>query len=228
MSLLVILSALVAPSALAGQGEGAAGGGGAADTMSTAAADERAQAAVAAVLVATLGERFHEPMLEVRLGQAGIESIGPREQVVSGSGQLRFDGDDDGWFSFAYRSLYDPVHGGAGYPEVELGGDEGGGERFVPNDARLVAELETRLVDEFESWPGAGRVFLQFDDISSLQTGERFLLIEASGLADFGSGGRTPARVEALYDLQARAWRSIEHTLEPNVSPREGSGTAGW
>lgn len=230
MSLLVILSAAVAPCALAGQGEGAAGGGGAADTISIAAPDEQARSAAAAVLVATLSERFDDPMLEVRLDEAVVESTGPRDQVVHGSGGLRFDGgDDDGWLAFRYRSRYDPLFGTAGYPEITLGGEgEAEGERFVPNDARLMAELEHLVAEEFESWPGAGRVFLQFDDISSLQSGNRFLQIEASGIVDFGTGGSTAARIEALYDLHERTWREIGHELAPNITTQHDATAAGY
>src|SRR5690606_16217742 len=106
-----------------------------------------------------------------------------------------------------YRTRYDPAFGSAGYPEITLGADgEGDGERYVPNDARLVAELESLVADELASWPGAGRVLLQLDDISSLQSGGSLLQIEANGIADFGPGGSTAARIEALYDLQARTW----------------------
>jgi len=226
--LLAILSAAAFPCALAGEGEGAAGSGGAADTMDTSPTlGEQAQGAVAAVLVATLGERFGDPRLEVRLGAADVESSEPHGQVVSGVGQLRFEGGDE-WLAFRYRTRYDSGFGSAGYPEITLGaGGEGSEERFVPNDAGLVAELESRVAGEFESWPGAGHVLLQLDDISSLQSGESFLHIEASGIADFGPGGSTAARIEALYDLDAGTWRSIESSLAPNISAHDDGGTAG-
>lgn len=229
--LLAILSAVAIPCALADEGEGAAGSGGAADTMEFALAlDEATQGAVAAVLIATLGERFHDPALEVRLGDAVIESAGPRDRVIRGTGQLRFEsGSGVDWLGFRYRTRYDPVFGSAGYPEITLGaGGEADNERFVPNDAALLAELESLVAGELESLPGAGHVFLQLDDISSLQTGKSFLHIAASGIADFGPGGSTPARIEAVYDLQARVWRSIEPTLAPNVRAYDDGGTAGY
>ena len=234
--LLAMLSALVAPCALAGIGEGTAKGGGAADTIPAdiapahVVADDQAQAAVAAVLVATLVERFADPMLEVRLDPAKAEAGGPRDHVLHGTGQLRLDGGgDQDWLAFRYSSRYDALFGTAGYPEIALGADGAGeGERFVPNDAALVGELETRLAAEFEARPGAGRVFLQFDDISSVQAGDRFLRIEASGIADFGPGGSTAARVDALYDLKARRWLGIEHALAPNIVAHGDGGTAGY
>lgn len=226
--LLAILSAVASPCAMAAEGEGAAGSGGAADTIPVPARlDDRAQGAVAAVLVATLGERFADPRLEIRLGAAAVEPAEPGGQVVSGLGQLRFEGGDD-WLAFRYRTRYEPLYGTAGYPEISLGTDgEGDHERFVPNDAGLVAELEALVAGELESLPGAGHVFLQFDDINSMQSGGSFVHIQASGIADFGTGGSTPARIEALYDLQARAWRSIESSLAPNITPHGEGGTAG-
>ena len=232
---LAMLFAGAAPCALADTGEGTAQGGGAADTIPSsvpvdAIANEQAQAAVAAVLVASLGERFDDPMLELRLGPAEVETSAEREHVVHGTGHLRLaGGGEQDWLAFRYRSRYDPMFGTAGYAEVSLGGDgEGEGERFVPNDARLLVELERRLAIEFESRPGAGRVFLQLDDVSSLQSGQRFLRIEASGLVDFGPGGSTTASVDALYDLQAMDWLSIEHALAPNIVAHGDGGTAGY
>jgi len=233
---LALVCAGAAPCALAGTDEGTVPGGGAADTTFPSpaavaiAADEQAQAAVAAVLVATLGERFGDPMLELRLGPAEVEAGGARDHVVHGTGHLRLaDGGEQDWLAFRYRSRYDPMFGTAGYAEVSLGGDgEGEGERFVPNDARLLVELETRLAREFEARPGAGRVFLQLDEVSSLQSGDRFLRIEASGLVDFGPGGSTTASVDALYDLQALDWLSIEHALAPNIVAHGDGGTAGY
>lgn len=233
---LAMLVASAAPCALAAAGAGAAQGGGAVDTTpatvagGTGAADEHTRAAVAAVLVATLSERFEDPMLELRLGPADVEAVGDRDHVVHGTGQLRLAGSGEhDWLAFRYRSRYDPMFGTAGYAQVRLGGDgQGEGERFVPNDARLLVELETRLALEFESRPGAERVFLQLDDVSSLQSGDRFLRIEASGLVDFGPGGNTTATVDALYDLRSMDWLSIEHALAPNIVVHGDGGTAGY
>ena len=228
--LLAILSAAAIPRALAGDGEGVAGGGEAADTIHATRPDERIQGAVAAVLVATLGERFGDPALEIRLGATTLEASTPRNLVVQGLGELRFEGGSgEDWLAFRYRSRYDPVTGGAGYPEISLGSEgQADGEHFVPNDAGLVAELESLVAAELESRPGASRVHLQLDDISSLQSGRGFLHIEADGIVDFGAGGSTAARIEALYDLQAGLWRSVEHVLAPNIRAHDDGGTAGY
>ncbi|MEN1940490.1 hypothetical protein WCE39_05230 [Luteimonas sp. MJ174] len=198
------------------------------------AASGEVQAGVAAVLVATLAERFSSTMLDLRLDPATVDVEGPREHVVHGIGYVRFtdgagaDEGSDEWLAFRYRSRYDPLFASAGYPEIVLGaGGEGEGERFVPNDALLLGELEARVATELEALPGAGRVFLQLDDISSTQSGERFVRIQAQGLADFGPGGSTDALIDALYDLGSGAWLSIEHALGPNVRAHEDGATAG-
>lgn len=192
-------------------------------------ADEQVLAAVAAVLVATFGAELDGDMLELKLGDAAVTVEGPREHVVQGAGALRFgDGKGDDWLAFRYQTRYDPLFSSAGYPQVSLGGNgQGADERFIPNDARLLAELEARVGADLEALPGAGRVFLQLDEVSSLQSGTRFLHIEARGLADFGPGGRTGAQVDALYDLHAGAWLTIAHELAPNIQAHDDGGTAG-
>ncbi|MEN1928121.1 hypothetical protein WCE37_03830 [Luteimonas sp. MJ250] len=225
--LLAILS-VAAPCASAQAGEDAAVR--AADTIPMPSpVDEQVLAAVAAVLVATLGDEFGDSMLELTLGEARLAVAGPRDHVVHGVGELRFSGGDDTWLAFRYRTRYDPLFVSAGYPEIDLGADgEGAGERFVPNDAALLGELEARMAGELESLPGAARVFVQLDDISSMQSGSRFLHIEASGIADFGPDGSTVANVEALYDLHAGAWLRINHTLENAAAARTDEPLAGY
>lgn len=233
--LLLAMLCLAAPGAPAWAGEAVvAGMDDAAEATAPAPApmpvpaDEQARAAVAAVLVATLGEAFGEDMLELKLDEALVDVAGPRDHVVHGVGEVRFAGTGaDDWLAFRYQTRYDPVFSSAGYPEIHLGADgEGDGERYVPNDALLLAELEARIAADLEGRPGAGRVFLQLDDVTSLQSGSRFMHIEASGLADFGPGGRTPARVDALYDLHRGAWLGIAHELAPNIQAHDGGGTA--
>lgn len=229
--LLAMLSAFVAPYALAGIGEGTAKGGGAADTMSTPAqAGDTARAAVAAVLVATLAERFKDPMLELKLVSATLEADAAVGQVMQGVGLLRLGGGDEhDWLAFRYRSRYDTTFDTAGYPDITLGGDgEGEGERFVPNDARLLAELEAQVASGFEALPRAGGVFLQFDEISSLSSGSRFLQIKARGIADFGPGGSAAIAIEAIYDLRAANWLEISHALDPPVAARADRPLAGY
>lgn len=193
------------------------------------AVDEQVLAAVAAVLVATFGAEFDDDMLELKLGEATVAVEGPREHVVQGVGALRFSGGGDDWLAFRYQTRYDPLFSSAGYPEIDLGMDgEGNDERFVPNDAGLLGELEVRMASELEARPGVDRVFLRFDEVSSMQSGSRFLHIEASGLADFGPAGSTATNVEALYDLQAGTWLRINHALVTAAHARTDEPLAGY
>lgn len=232
--LLLAMMTVAASCAHARAGEDAAAR--AADTHRGAApsavapAGEQVRAAAAAVLVATLGQQFGDDMLEITLGEAGVEVVGPREHIVSGLGEVRFAGNDrdDDWLAFRYQTRYDPLFASAGWPEISLGaGGEGEGEHYVPNDAGLLVELEARVVAELEAEPGAGRVHLLLDEVSTLRSGSRFMHIEASGLADFGPGGSTGARVDALYDLHAGAWLAIRHELAPSYRMHDDGGTAG-
>lgn len=209
-----------------------AGMRGAADTHAGAhptvrgPAGEAVQSAVAAVLVATLAQRFDGRMEDLRLDQVDLD-VGTPGPVVHGRGAIRLDGGEE-WLAFRFHTRYDPVFARAGYPEVELGGGgEGDGERHVPNDAALVAELESRVAGELGSMPGAGPVRLRFDRIRSVRTGDRFLHIDAGGLAYLGSDGHLPAEVQALYDLHTGSWLDVGHALVPDLRPRDDGGIAG-
>lgn len=206
-----------APAAVRDAGEGAG----------TPLVDEQVRAAVAAVLVATLASEFGDAMLELRLGEATVAAEGARDHVVSGLGEVRFAGGGEQWMAFAYRTRYDPLAGGAGWPEIRLGTDGAAeGERYVPNDARLVGELESAVAGELEALPGAGRVWLQLDRVASLESGGRFLRIDAAGVADFGPGGRTGVEVEGLFDAATGRWLRIAHALEPNVRAHDAATAA--
>jgi hypothetical protein len=178
--------------------------------------------AVAAVLVGALGAEFGEAMVDVRLDSVQVEVESARDHVLSGTGRVRIGapggggqaGEDD-WLGFQYRTRYDTLFASAGWPDVQLGG---GDERDVPNDAVLVAELEQRLADELEQLPGAGRVYMQFDDITSVESGQRFVRIAATGVADFGTGGSTSTEVDALYDRGAGTWLRVRQELGANIS----------
>ncbi|MBB1471974.1 hypothetical protein H5368_02900 [Luteimonas sp. MC1782] len=179
--------------------------------------------AVAAVLVGALGAEFGNAMVDVRLDSAQVAVESARDHVVSGSGRVRIgagaasDGmaTDGDWLAFQYRTRYDTLFASAGWPDVQLGGD---GEREVPNDALLISELEDRLATELEQLPGAGRVYLQFDAINSVETGARFVRIDATGVADFGTGGNTSAHVEAVYDRRDATWLRVRQELGANIS----------
>lgn len=173
--------------------------------------DEAMDNAVAAVIVAALGEQFasYEP-ISVRLDAFDVQAAGERERVVSGEGRLRL-GDDPDWIGFRYRTRYDAGLGNAGYPELLLGGVDAS-ERAIPNDAMLVHQLDDQVVAELERTQG-GRARLQLDRIETAEAGHRFLRIDARGIVDFGLRGLTPIRIESLYDTTRSTWQRVYYEL---------------
>ncbi|TDK23382.1 hypothetical protein E2F46_10700 [Luteimonas aestuarii] len=173
--------------------------------------DETLDNAVAAVVVAALGEQFagHEP-ISIRLDVVDVVSTSERDRVVSGEGRLRL-GDDPDWIGFRYRTRYDGSFGNAGYPELVLGG-VGDVERVVPNDAALVRQLDDQVVAELDRTQGGG-ARLQLDRIDTAEAGHRFLRIDASGIVDFGLRGLTPIRIESLYDTARSTWQRVYYEL---------------
>src|SRR5690606_37006749 len=125
-------------------------------------------------------------------------------------------GGDADWIGFRYRTLYDTLHGSAGYPELTLGAANDG-ERAVPNDAMLVGELDARVVARLDEEFGGQPVRLQLDRITTMEAGSRYLRIEANGIADFGQEGTTPAQVDALYDRKDASWLRVNYELGPAV-----------
>lgn len=178
--------------------------------------DETLHNAVAAVVVAALTEQFDNRAVAVQLDSADIQIVSIRDRVVSGEGRMRIGAEGEDWIGFRYRTLYDTLYASAGYPEVTLGGSNDG--RTVPNDSALVQQLDARVVaaldKEFQGQP----VRLQLDRITTVEAGGRFLRIDASGIADFGREGSTPARVDALYDSRDDAWLRVNYELGP-VAP---------
>lgn len=185
---------------------------------SRAEGDETLHNAVAAVVVAALTEQFDNRTVAVQLDSADVQIASIRDRVVSGEGRMRIGADDEDWIGFRYRTLYDTLYGSAGYPEVTLGGSRD--ERTVPNDSALVQQLDARVAaaigKEFKDQP----VRLQLDRITTLEAGKRFLRIDATGIADFGRDGSTPARVDALYDRRDEAWLRVNYELGPAAALR--------
>lgn len=173
--------------------------------------DEALDNAVAAVVVAALGEQFagYEP-ISVRLDAFDVQSASERDRVVSGEGRLRL-GDEPDWIGFRYRTRYDATFGNAGYPELLLGG-VAASERAIPNDAMLVHQLDDQVVAELERTQG-GNARLQLDRIETVEAGRRFLRIHASGIVDFGLRGLTPIRIESLYDTTRSSWQRVYYEL---------------
>lgn len=173
--------------------------------------DDAMDSAVAAVVVAALGDQFSgNGTVSVRLDSIDVQASGDRDRVVSGAGRVRL-GDDPDWIGFRYRTRYDANFGNAGYPELTLGGVDAD-ERNIPNDALLVRQLDDQVVAELDRAHG-GNARLQLDRIDSAEAGRRFLRISASGIVDFGLRGLTPIRIESLYDVSRSAWQRVYYEL---------------
>jgi hypothetical protein len=182
------------------------------ETGLAADARKRLDDAVAAAVVAALGEELGGRQVEMRLDPVSVQPGSPRDRRVVGRGQMRIEDDAD-WVTFRFELLYDTLMETAGYPQLRLGGGEG--EHVQPNDSGQVRALEDRvhalMAEEF----GNQQLRLQLDRILTLQTGSRLQRIEADGLVDFGLDGTAPLRVDALYDAREQRWLRVAYRLLP-------------
>lgn len=169
--------------------------------------------AVAGVLVGALTEQFGGRTVSVRLDKIDVLPSSIRDRTVSGTGRVRIGGDQD-WVGFRFNTLYDTLLGSAAYPDITLGGIASG-ERQVPNDTVLIRQLDDTVARRLGKEFASQTVRLQLDDITTVEAGTRYLRINASGIADFGRDGTTPAQIEALYDLRDNAWLRVNYELGP-------------
>ena len=178
---------------------------------------------VAASLVGALSEQLGDRPVKIKLERVVVETTSMRDRMVSGQGALQIDNAQD-WIGFRFSTLYDAVLESAGYPELSIG-TVGPGGRTLPNDSKLVRELDDRVVGMLGEEFGYQQVRLQLDRIDTIEAGVRYLRIDASGIADFGLDGTAPTRVEGLYDREQRAWLRVTYTLDgaPPVASSPGS-----
>ncbi len=207
---MVLLAVALTPQSVLAQ---TASGPGAARTASgdqVSSGDDALDNAVAAVVVAALVEQLGTPSIAVSLESLNVAITSVRDRRVSGQGRLRMD-EQGGWIGFGFSTVYDTTFHSAGYPEITIGGIATG-EREVPNDSRLVGQLEERVASELDAqFPDAAR--LQLDDISTVEGGQRLLRINARGIADFGRSGSTPVEIVGLYDRTTDAWQRVNYVL---------------
>jgi hypothetical protein len=180
---------------------------------SAAPRSERLQDAVASVVVVALTEQFDGRVIEVSIDDYDVQILGAREREVSGRGKVAVGDDPEDTIRFRYRTLYDVVTTDAAYPAITVDGTGNGGERSVPNDATLIGALDARVASELSRELGGKPVWLQFDAIESYENGQGYVRIDAAGIADFGVEGRTPARVEAVYDRRQDKWVRVHYQL---------------
>ncbi len=180
--------------------------------------------AVAGVLVGALTEQFGGRSVSIKLGKVNVLPSSIRDRIVSGEGRVRIGTDED-WIGFRFNTLYDTSVGNAAYPAITLGG-VASGEREIPNDTTLVRQLDDNIVSRIGKEFASQTVRLQFDTITTVEAGTRYLRINASGIADFGRDGTTPAQIEGLYDRRDNTWLRLNYELgqAPGIT---NSGTVG-
>ena len=176
---------------------------------------------VAASLVGALSEQLGGRAVKIRLKQVDVQTTSLRDRLVSGQGEMQIESSQD-WIGFRYSTLYDAISESAGYPELSIG-TVGPGGRTLPNDSKLVRELDDRVVGMLGDEFGYQQVRLQLDRIDTVEAGARYLRIDARGIADFGLDGTAPTRVEALYDREQNAWLRVTYTLD--AAPPAASST---
>lgn len=172
---------------------------------------------VAASLVGALSEQLGGRAVKIKLKQVVVQTTSLRDRLVSGQGEMQIEASQD-WIGFRFSTLYDAIFESAGYPELSIG-TVGPGGRTVPNDSKLVRELDDRVVGMLGEEFGYQQVRLQLDRIDTVEAGARYLRIDAHGIADFGLDGTAPTRVEALYDREQNAWLRVTYTLEGTPPP---------
>jgi hypothetical protein len=186
---------------------------------------EAINGAVAGVLIAALTEQFGGRSVSIMLDKVNVLPASIRDRTVSGEGRARIEGDED-WIGFRFNTLYDTTFNSAAYPDITIGGVTGG-ERDVPNDTVLVRELDDRVVERLGQEFSGQVVRLQLDRITTVEAGSRYLRINASGIADFGAEGTSPAQIEGLYDRRGKTWLRVNYELGPGAGMQELGALAG-
>jgi hypothetical protein len=171
---------------------------------------ERLDSAVAAVVIGALSEQFDGYDVSITLDSVDVQPASIRDRSVTGAGRLQLDRDEQ-WIGFSFRTLYDTATGSASYPALVLGaGSEG---REVPNDDRLLRQLDANVMQLLGEEFGDQPVRLQLDRVTTMESGQRYLRLQGSGIADFGREGSTPAQVDALYDRRNSRWLRVRYEL---------------
>jgi hypothetical protein len=171
--------------------------------------------AIAGPLIIVISQQLGGRAVDMRLDAVDVQDmdvreVNARDRVVSGTGSLRIDGNED-WVGFRFHVPYDARLGKAGYPEVSMGG-VAAGERDVPNDAQLVQQLEARIVAALSKEFRQQSVWLQLERIATVEGGSHYLGINADGVAHLG-GDSTDMLIDAFYDRSSGEWLRLHYSL---------------
>ncbi|OHE83258.1 MAG: hypothetical protein A2579_06670 [Lysobacterales bacterium RIFOXYD1_FULL_69_11] len=179
-------------------------------------AEQALDASVAAALIGAVAGQFDEDNVEVRLTDVDVEEASLRDRQLLGRGELKL-GESNEWIPFGFEALYDTVESVVSYPRLTLA--DGASAKPVDLDTSIATTLSDRaeaaLVDEFAQQP----VSLALEDVRSVDAGERYLRVDASGTADFGREGNAAAQVHGLFDQQENRWVRVSYELGEAPQP---------
>ena len=172
--------------------------------------NEAVDDATAAALIGAIADQFSERNVEVKLDTVNVAPAGMVQREITGQGRLLL-GKTDEWMPFRFKALYDTEQASVGNPDLTLGDDAPGHSITVdsPIGKDMVREIGSRLHAEFGDQPSR----FTADSIRVIDRGSRYVLVEATGTADFASEGSTRAGVHGLYDAHRRQWLRLTYEL---------------
>ena len=172
--------------------------------------DEAMDSAVAAAVIGAVSQQFGENAVSVKLDKVAVDAASIRDRTVSGDGRLQIGGDLE-WIPFQFSALYDTVGTSVSYPQLNIGG--GGAMLSIAGNSKIAMALSTRvdaaLRSEFQDQP----VDLVMERVMTSDVGTRYTQVSATGTADFGAEGTTPAQVHGLYDRATSQWLRVSYEL---------------
>lgn len=173
--------------------------------------DQAMDGALAGAVIGAISTEFGERKVEIRLDSVAVEPASLRDRHVSGTGRLRI-GDDEGWISFQFETLFDTRAAVASVPALVLG-DPDPRTEAIALDSGLALELDQRVDAALDQEFGGQPVELITTRVTTAEVGQRYLQVEAMGTADFAAEGTTPAQVQGLYDRRTGEWVRVDYEL---------------
>ena len=183
---------------------------------------EALREALAAALLADAQQSFSAINSDaLELGEVQLVQTDTARWAVSGEGALLQGKERPERIGFRFQAEFDAALASLGQPRLQLGGVEPG-ERYVPNDPAVIRSLEDALIETFSRDLGEVDARLRLDRIDSVEAGQRLLRVTAEGLADFGLSGTGGTTVDAVFDVAARQWLSLDYTLSSDDGWKPG------
>lgn len=185
----------------------------------TTAATEGIRDAIAGPLIDAISLRLGGRAVELRLDLVEVRAIDADQRAIRGSGAAQIVGRQD-WIGFRFGVHYDARLRRSGRPDIGID-PVAAGERDVPNDPRLVRQLEAMLSADLAQALRKPSAQLRLDRVSSVEDDGQRLRIDALGTVypdPYGPG--TLLAVTALYDRSSRAWLRLEYRPGDDAASR--------